>query len=898
MAICVTSILMNQQSTPALVPGETFGLSATAYPSNATNKTLTWFSDNENIATVNASTGLVTARGVGTTTVTAMATDGSGVTADCRVTVKSGTVLVTSILLNQQSTPVLEPGDTFTLSATAYPTNATNRVLRWFSCDESIATVNPTTGQVTAQSGGTTIVTAMATDGSGVSADCPVTVKNSTIPVTSVSISPSFRALTPGESFYASATVCPRSASNKSVCWSSNNDSVATVNPDSGLVTAQGNGTATITAMATDGSRKRDTCRVTVSGTISVDSVELSDSSRTMTPDTFFTLRATVCPDNASNRSVCWTSSNPGVATVDSNGKVCALKAGTAVIRATAADDSGQSDCCTVTVKADTVLVTSVSVSPPCKQLSPGESFYATASVFPGNASNRSVCWTSSNPGVATVNPSSGLVIAQSTGTVTITATANDGSGKRDTCFITVSNLIPVSNLMMSNPSLTMNVGKTRNLTVSLYPANATNRTVTWSSSDPSVASLTSCNRSCTITSQKAGTAVITATANDGSGLSASCTVTVTSDTLLESIVVCPTRLTLEVGESDILTATVSPADAINKTVCWYSSNSSVVTVNPSSGMVYALKAGTALITARATDGSGEIDSCLVTVQSAAERVMIKNQVVDFISHPIVTFSNGQVWKCIGRDMMYIERPLDISQIYFERNIENCSQSFDTEKLAFLFNLDPHGVAYYVYDRARGMDTVTEGLLYKDEVYTAIYGQRPEHFVWDSTLKRALITFGINEDNRYNVYSMAELIFGMHRIYEPINVVLSLIEVAIGVIEIILLLTPLEPLAIAFTTIDSMMSFFLSGSVVGDIGADTVDLFGNAPAGGEGLSLMSSLFGIVDALGNMTDDPGTINAENLKHLNTRKDFNIIIELENGKTLTLSEFMDKNASWFN
>ena len=501
--VCVTSIMINS-SVPPLTPGQTWALSATAYPSNATNKTLTWFSDNENIATVNASTGLVTARSVGTTTVTAMATDGSGVTADFQVTVKSGTVPVTSVLMNRFAITIA-PCDTFPLSAAVFPSNATNQSLCWSSSRPSVATVNSSSGLVTAHRTGSAVITATAKDGSGHSDYCEVTVENDTVLVTSVSVSPSSRELTLGGSFYASATVCPGDASNKSVCWTSSKESVATVNPDSGLVIAQGNGTTTITATAKDGSYKKGSCFVTVSSTIPVSSVTLDASARTMTPNTFFTLTTTVCPTYATDKEVCWTSSNPGVATVDSGGKVCALKAGTAVIRATAADGSGQSDSCTVTVKASTVLTTSVSVSPPCKQLSPGESFYATATVLPTNASNRSVCWSSSNTNVATVNPNSGLVIARNDGSSIITATATDGSGSDGTCSISVSS----ARLRLAMSCLTLSIDSTYKIRV----YNEHNKDIYWTSSNPKVAEV-DCS-SGLIRAKRAGSAKITASTTD-----------------------------------------------------------------------------------------------------------------------------------------------------------------------------------------------------------------------------------------------------------------------------------------------------------------------------------------------------------------------------------------------
>ncbi len=146
-----------------------------------------------------------------------------------------------------------------------------------------------------------------------------------------------------------------------------------------------------------------------------------------------------------------------------------------------------------------------------------------TATVSPSNTTDKSVTWSSSNTSVATVS-NSGLVTAISPGTVTITCKANDGSGVSATCTVTV--VILVENITLNNSSVTLEESKTHQLTATVTPSNATDKSVTWSSSNISVATVSS---SGLVTAKSAGTATITCKANDGSGKSASCKVTVES---------------------------------------------------------------------------------------------------------------------------------------------------------------------------------------------------------------------------------------------------------------------------------------------------------------------------------------------------------------------------------
>ena len=202
----------------------------------------------------------------------------------------------------------------------------------------------------------------------------------------------------------------------------------------SGTPTAQGTSNFTVTASNNGGSDSKEfTLTIDQQGTIHVTSVSLDKTDLSLTVGGSETLTATITPDNASNKNVTWESSNTNVATVDANGEVTAVSAGTATITATA---DGKSATCTVTVTAATVPVTGVTLNKTSTSLYVGDTETLTATVQPGNASNQTVTWSTSDASVATVE--NGVVRATGRGTATITVTTVDGGFTAD-CTVTVS---------------------------------------------------------------------------------------------------------------------------------------------------------------------------------------------------------------------------------------------------------------------------------------------------------------------------------------------------------------------------------------------------------------------------------------------------------------------------
>ena len=327
------------------------------------------------------------------------------------------------------------------------------------------------------------------------------------IKVTGVTLSKTSLTLVEEQTENLSATVAPATATNKKVSWKSGNTAVATVDA-SGKVTTVKAGTATITATTEDGA-KTAACAVTVTAkTVAVTGVTLNKTTLSLEEEKTETLTATVAPENATNKAVTWKSDKTDVATIDADGKITAVKAGSATITITTEDGAKTATCAvTVTAKApETTAVTGVTLNKSSLALTIGNSESLTAAVAPADATNKNVTWKSDKTDIATVD-ADGKVTAVTAGTATITVTTEDG-GKTATCGVTVSNIPPTS-ITLNKYTSTLFVGGSETLTATVAPSNATNKAVTWSSSKESVVTVDATGK---VTAVGVGEAQIVAT--------------------------------------------------------------------------------------------------------------------------------------------------------------------------------------------------------------------------------------------------------------------------------------------------------------------------------------------------------------------------------------------------
>ena len=261
------------------------------------------------------------------------------------------------------------------------------------------------------------------------------------------------------------------------------------------------------------------------------------------------------------------------------------------------------------------IAVSSVSLSQPTAEMLVGETVLLRASVQPSNATDKSIVWASSNQSVATVSDS-GLVTAIAEGTATVSASAG---GKSAFCTIQVSKkVVEVTSVELDQTELDLEEGQSATLVATVKPDDATNKSVSWGSSDETTATV---DGNGTVSAVKEGTATITAKAGDKQAV---CVVTVSKKVIaVESISLNKSKLELEKGESETLVATVKPDDATDTTVTWSSSAADIATVDQE-GKVSAIKAGTAIITAKAGEQSV---NCTVTVLSPLVTVVVSGRI-------------------------------------------------------------------------------------------------------------------------------------------------------------------------------------------------------------------------------------------------------------------------------
>lgn len=344
--------------------------------------------------------------------VTAVAS-GSTTTSTASVTYTDN-VAVTGVTVDLDEVTLRE-GEQTHITATVTPSNATNKAITWSSSNDSIATVasaTSTSAKITAVKGGTATITCTTTDGS-YKATCKITVTTS---VTGISLSPSTLTLAWGETSTLSPTLAPSNATNQTVHWYTSDSAVVSV--DNGVIKGISAGTATITAMAEDGGYQA-TCKVTV--VVPVTSISLNYKALNLPIGKTRNAVATIVPTNATNKNVIWASSNSEVATINENGVLNTVGAGTATITCTAADGYGASASFTVSV----VPVTGITLDYSSVTLQAGESFTLTPTISPSNASNKNVTWSSGKTAVATV--SDGKVTAVSNGVASIYCSTEDG---------------------------------------------------------------------------------------------------------------------------------------------------------------------------------------------------------------------------------------------------------------------------------------------------------------------------------------------------------------------------------------------------------------------------------------------------------------------------------------
>jgi uncharacterized protein YjdB len=573
--------------------GSTLQLTAEVTPSDLPGMEITWKSSDTSVATVSAD-GLVSGKSQGTVTITVTVKNGPETkTVDYEIAVVKPVtkVSVTPSTLELYVGDVIDMGKSLTV--TVEPADTEYAGFKYTTSTPGIISVSE--GKIEGVKVGsvTLYITPNSANPDKLKAEVKVTVKAK---VEGITIQGGdTRTISVKKTVQLKATITPSNASQE-VTWSSSKPAVATVNAN-GLVTGVTAGTAEITATSKDDPSFKDVCTVTVNN-IPVSSVELDKTTLSLTEGETYTLKATVKPDDAADKTPTWTSSNTAVATVSSEGVVTAVKAGTATITAKCGEKTAT---CTVTVQAKFVNVTGVTLDKETMSLGVGSSAQLTATVLPANANNKALKWSVSSSAVSVTSQGNvATVTARSAGEATVTVETIDGGFTKE-CKVTV--FVPVTSITLSQTSATIAYGQTLSLTATVAPTNATDPTLEWSSDKPTVASVTD---GVVKAGSTAGTATITAKSKSNPSVTATCKVTVKSEIILvNKITISPSSLNLSLNETAKLTATISPSNADDKTIIWSVPQGAVASVDQN-GNVTAVREGQSRIIAKSADGNAQ----------------------------------------------------------------------------------------------------------------------------------------------------------------------------------------------------------------------------------------------------------------------------------------------------
>ena len=484
--------------------------------------------------------------------------------------------------------------DVFNLVTNVLPKEADQKVTWHLSQPGILDMVG--NGQFKALKAGEVTLTATAQDGSGMKATCRVVVKNPM--ATQVVLNKTQHNAIVDDVFTLTAKVMPEKAA-QNVVWTMDKTDILQ-DLGNGKFKALKAGEVTITATAQDGSEVKATCHVVVKNPMATQ-VVLNKTQHNAIVDDVFTLTAKVMPEKAA-QNVVWTMDKTDILQNMGNGKFKALKAGEVTLTATAQDGSEVKATCHVTVKNP--MATQVVLNKTQHNAIVDDVFTLTAKVMPEKAA-QNVVWTMDKTDILQ-DLGNGKFKALKTGEVTITATAQDGSGVKTTCHVTVKNPM-ATQVVLNKTQHNAIVDDVFTLTAKVMPKKAA-QNVVWTMNKTDILQNMGSGK---FKALQAGEVTITATAQDGSGVKATCHVTV-KNPMATQVVLNETQHNAIIDDVFTLTAQVMPEKAAQNVV-WTMDKTNILQ-NMGDGKFKALKAGEVTLTATAQDASEAKATCRVIV--------------------------------------------------------------------------------------------------------------------------------------------------------------------------------------------------------------------------------------------------------------------------------------------
>lgn len=507
----------------------------------------------------------------------------------------------------------LGKGEDDKIIVTVIPGDATDKRVTFESSDPEVVEVD-SNGNITALKDGTATITVRSEDNPEAVETVTVTVKDY---VENITADKTEITLDEGEKDKITVTVTPDDATNPGVTYESSDEKVVKVDGN-GNIEAVGEGTATITVTSKDDPSKTDTVTVTVKKPfVPVEEIIVEKTEIVLNPGDREYIRVSVKPDDATDKGVTYTSGDNSVVTVDEKGNVTAVGLGTTTVTITSRDNPDVKKVITVTVEKPFVGVEGVEADRETITIRKGETDKITATVKPGDATNQELTYESSNESVVKVDEN-GNITAVGEGRAIITVASKEDPFKRDQVLIIVEKeKVPVTSVEASKEEMNLIPGAYESIVVKVNPEDATDKSVTYTSSNPEVARVDDKGN---VVAVGEGEAIITIASKDDPTKTDTIRVTVKAPEEPDEpgkpayTITVPDGMNILVGESKNLGVTITPDDGTVRPV-YSSSDESIVTVD-ADGNIKGIKAGAATISV--DFGGGDIRVIPVAVAAPA----------------------------------------------------------------------------------------------------------------------------------------------------------------------------------------------------------------------------------------------------------------------------------------